>query len=92
MQTIICYDVSDAKCRQRLVKYLMGFAYRLQYSVFQCDIRSSEREKIQSRMAEIVKKDKTATITVFPLCNDCMGKTWSLGSPKEDYPYDAVII
>lgn len=43
-------------------------------------------------MAEIVKKDKTAAITVFPLCNDCMGKTWSLGSPKEDYPDDAVII
>ena len=36
MQYLISYDISDTKIRNKVVKYLESFCYRIQYSVFLC--------------------------------------------------------
>ena len=36
MQYLISYDISDTKIRNKVVKYLESFCYRVQYSVFFC--------------------------------------------------------
>lgn len=34
MRYLISYDISDTKIRNKVVKYLESFCYRVQYSVF----------------------------------------------------------
>lgn len=36
MRYLISYDISDTKTRNKVVKYLESFCYRVQYSVFLC--------------------------------------------------------
>lgn len=36
MRYLISYDISDTKIRNKVVKYLESFCYRVQYSVFLC--------------------------------------------------------
>ena len=38
MRYLICYDISDDKVRRSVVKYLEQRAWRVQYSVFSCEM------------------------------------------------------
>ncbi|MDU3113586.1 MAG: CRISPR-associated endonuclease Cas2 [Megasphaera sp.] len=49
MRYLICYDIADTKLRTKVAKYLEGFAFRIQYSVFMC-------ENTEKGMAEVYKR------------------------------------
>ena len=44
MRTLVSYDISDDKRRRKVCKILEGYGYRVQYSVFECDL---DDKKIQ---------------------------------------------
>jgi CRISPR-associated protein Cas2 len=65
---IVCYDICDETRLRRVAKVIEGFGFRMQYSVFQCDL--NETNLIQMRQAvenEIhAREDQVPYIDVGP--------------------------
>ena len=51
---LISYDISDDKRRSKIMKALEDHGKRVQYSVFECHLRSKELEQLKNRLAPLV--------------------------------------
>ena len=46
MKYLICYDITEDAIRGKMVRYLEAFTYRLQYSVFNCNLNSKNAAEV----------------------------------------------
>lgn len=51
---LLCYDVRDERRLRRVGKLAEEFGYRLQYSVFVCDLSAVERSSFERRLDDIL--------------------------------------
>ena len=51
---LVSYDISDDKRRNKVFDILEGQGDRVQYSVFFCDLSSSERVALESELTSII--------------------------------------
>lgn len=74
-QYIIAYDVSDSKIRTRIKKSCERYGYRIQFSVFSCDLNPKQYRKLLKELAEIIKQAEDnqtiKSIIIFPQCKEC---------------------
>lgn len=63
---VIAYDVSDRKRRNRLVKVLLNYAYRVQYSVFEMMVDESTIAKILEKIRRCIDEKKDS-INIYEL-------------------------
>lgn len=84
MKYIICYDIKEDKIRSRVVKYLEGLAFRLQYSVFSCDCSASEIKEIQQELLKLTHEAKRPLLLIVPVCRTCAKNIWMHGKPLEE--------
>lgn len=92
MKVIICYDIEDDKQRRKLVKYLESFAYRLQYSVFECELSAKELTLRRFELQDLLQGIERPKFTMITLCNDCVSKIWQLGTAREEKPRQCIIL
>ena len=59
MQYLISYDLSNTKIRNKVVKYLESFCYRVQYSVFLCVHAHVRVETIIKNLEILTRNDET---------------------------------
>ena len=78
MNLIICYDVCETKCRNKLAALLEGYGLRANYSVFELDVSEREYILIKERIARIIEP-KTDKVLFYRICKTCMAKSESLG-------------
>ena len=81
MRYLISYDVSDDKRRRRIVEALKDYAHRVQYSVFECDLKEEELHKLLHRV-EIAIDGKEDSCRVYRLCAACAGEVLVIGKGK----------
>ena len=74
----ISYDVSNAKRLNKVAKTLENFGIRIQFSFFECEMEKEQLEKLKASLLEILDK-KEDSLLIYPLCEDCVSKTTSLG-------------
>lgn len=55
MFTIISYDIANDKRRTRVLKLLKGYGTRVQYSVFECDLSTTQRAQVQRELADRIE-------------------------------------
>ena len=86
MRIVVCYDISDTKRRNEVAKILEGHGYRVQYSVFECDLKKEQLERLQQRLRPLVKGQEWAestplgeSIRFYSLCADCVKKVTVVG-------------
>ena len=84
MRYLISYDISDDKVRDKVVKYLEGFAFRLQYSVFSCNVSAKEAKKIWCDLISIATEDKSGNVLMTPLCKSCEKNLKLSSKPLEE--------
>ncbi len=84
MTYLICYDISENKIRQRIVKYLEAFAYRHQCSVFSCKCSAAKMENIKQVLCKMLEEAEEPRLLITPICYDCEQKMWKVGKPKEE--------
>ena len=71
MQYLISYDISDTKIRNKVVKYLESFCYRIQYSVFLCIHTRVRVETIIKQLELLTRNDETKRLLIISIwCND----------------------
>ena len=54
MFTIISYDIVEDKRRTKVMKFLLGYGARVQYSVYECDLTAAQFTKIQIELARLI--------------------------------------
>lgn len=83
MEYLICYDVSETKIRNGLVKFLETFAWRLQGSVFYCEHLPMTEDALISRMEAITSGASCRRLLVAPFCGHCEERMWMVGAMEE---------
>lgn len=74
----ISYDIANQKRLRRVAKTLENFGIRIQFSFFECEMQKEQLEDLRNRILEIMDK-KEDSLLIYPLCQDCVLKTTSLG-------------
>ena len=79
MRIIVSYDISDDKRRRKVAKILEGHGYRVQFSVFECDLEDHQIKKLWIRLKPLVSTKKGESIRFYPLHADSADKVQVLG-------------
>ncbi|RLJ16850.1 CRISPR-associated endonuclease Cas2 [bacterium endosymbiont of Escarpia laminata] len=84
---VIAYDIEDDAIRRRIHNLLKDHGQRVQYSVFECWLDTSERQKLRTALQQEV--DPGDQIRCYPLCQWCSKSTeWQgKGSAAENSDY-----
>jgi len=61
---LVCYDITDAKRLRRVFKTCKNFGNHLQYSVFECDLNSTEKACLERALGEVLKHDEDQVLFV----------------------------
>ena len=84
MKYLICYDIPETKIRNKVVKCLKNFSYRLQYSVFLGEGTSQEIMQVKVRLRNYVLNSPNARILIVPLTEENLNNWWMYGSVIEE--------
>lgn len=76
MQYLISYDISDAKIRNKVVKYLESFCYRIQYSVFLCAHTRVHVETIIKQLELLTRNDETKRLLIISISDTAKTPIW----------------
>lgn len=78
MMYFVCYDIADRKRRLKTVKTLENFGLRVQYSFFQCEIKKEQTVELENRLLDNID-EKNDSLRIYPICEDCLRNSFSLG-------------
>lgn len=84
MKYLICYDIPEDELRAKIVRYLEEFAYRLQYSVFNCNLDAKSAEFVWQDLLELVAESEGGSVLMTPLCKSCEKNLRLSGKPLEE--------
>lgn len=88
---VVSYDIPDDKRRTKVMKTLQGYGQRVQFSVFECDIRPGDLRELERRLRQIIDHD-VDDVRFYQLCENCQGKVKMLGKAERHLqpPYTVV--
>ena len=70
---VIAYDITDDLRRSRIVKVIEKHGIRVNYSVFECMLTDAQRDKLQEKIARLMRSSEDSVI-YYPLCLNCYSK------------------
>lgn len=76
MRYLISYDISDTKTRNKVVKYLESFCYRVQYSVFLCVYAHVKVETIAKKLEILTRCDETKRLFIVSISDTAKTPIW----------------
>ena len=76
MRYLISYDISDTKTRNKVVKYLESFCYRVQYSVFLCVHAHVKVETIAKKLEVLTRRDETKRLLIVSISDTAKIPIW----------------
>lgn len=76
MWYLISYDISDTKIRNKVVKYLESFCYRVQYSVFLCVHAHVRVETIAKKLEILTRGDETKRLLIVSISDTAKTPIW----------------
>lgn len=79
MRLIISYDISSDRRRRKVAQILEGYGYRVQFSVFECDLDARRLAELQRRLRPLVSKKADESVRFYPLCAECEKRVAVLG-------------
>ena len=79
MRVLISYDISDDKRRARVAKIMEGYGYRVQYSVFECDLTGKQLRELKHQLRDYVEPHTADSVRFYPLPADAVAKMSVLG-------------
>ena len=86
MKYLICYDIKENRIRRQIVKYLEGFAFRIQESVFSCEVSTAEIHRVRQDLLALTERSSHPLLLIVPICKTCERSIWMHGEPLEKQP------
>lgn len=80
---VISYDIPDDRRRSRVCDLLKDYGERVQYSVFECQLRAKDLRRLRERLKPLLEP-KEDDIRFYLLCATCTPKAvvWSARQRK----------
>ena len=78
---VVSYDIPNDRRRTKVMKTLEGYGHRVQYSVFECEVRPADLEKLKTRLKALIQPEED-DVRIYDLCESCQGKVMMLGRAK----------
>lgn len=73
LKNYLCfYDIEDQKTRNKLVKFLKQYGFRVQKSVFICFLEKDDKKRIIEYFKKIKNKDDKIGFAI--MCKNCFSK------------------
>jgi CRISPR-associated protein Cas2 len=88
---VVSYDVADDRRRHKVMKTLEGYGHRVQFSVFECELRPADLEKLKARLKTLIQPAED-DIRFYDLCESCQGKVTMLGKARAYRQASAVVV
>ena len=89
MKYLITYDIENDKRRKKISDELEAFGYRVNYSVFECELNQTKLRKLKEKIEELVDI-KYDSVRFYHICENCLPKSFELCNKgdifeKEDF-------
>lgn len=81
MFILVCYDIPQDKRRTQIAKTLEGFGRRVQYSVFECDLKPAQLQRLREKLEAIIEPSED-DLRFYFLCEACVPRMKRLGNPR----------
>ncbi len=88
---VISYDIPDNLRRTRIAKILEDFGDRVQYSVFECQIRRVDFLKLREKLKKLIDVSEGDSLRFYFLCESDVKKIERFGGISP-WPEDLIII
>lgn len=88
---LISYDISDPKRLNKTAKMMLNYGIRVQYSVFECILRTSEIAELKQRLLTIINPLEDS-IRIYGLCRHCECNIQILGTGSVGRDPDFIIL
>jgi CRISPR-associated protein Cas2 len=91
---LLCYDVRDDERLRRMAKLAEAYGYRLQYSVFLCDLSAVERSRLERAVRRTLELDVDGAVLIDlgPAGRSSAGRFHWLSRPPDIADPDAATI
>lgn len=77
MKYLITYDIENDKRRKKISDELEAFGYRVNYSVFECELNQTKLRKLREKIEEILD-EKYDSVRFYHICENCLPKSFEL--------------
>lgn len=89
MKYLITYDIENDKRRKKISDELEAFGYRVNYSVFECELNQTKLRKLKEKIEELVDV-KYDSVRFYHICENCLPKSFEFCNKgdifeKEDF-------
>ena len=86
MKYVITYDISNDKRRKKLSDLLEGYGYRVNYSVFECELNQTKFDKLlyEIELQKLVDK-KYDSLRFYYMCKNCISKSFDVGQRADAF-------
>jgi len=91
MLTVIAYDITDDRRRERVSTLLEDYGLRVNYSVFECELEGEEFAQVCAALARLIDA-RADRILLYRLCESCRPRKAELGRPGEEPGKTGVVI
>ncbi len=83
MFIVISYDIPDDRRRTRVMKALKDFGRHVQFSVFECDLKREDYQRLRKRLKELVDP-RQDNLRFYTLCEEDLKKRQVWGSERNE--------
>jgi CRISPR-associated protein Cas2 len=70
MYIVVSYDIADDKRRNKVMNELKNYGTHVQYSVFECDLSSTQVREMKMKLRKLIKQSEDS-IRYYFLCKGC---------------------
>ncbi|MFW3341876.1 MULTISPECIES: CRISPR-associated endonuclease Cas2 [Aliarcobacter] len=82
MKYLITYDIENNKRRKKVSDELEAYGYRVNFSVFECELNKTKMKKLIQKLEELIDKKKDS-LRFYHLCENCVPKSFELCNREE---------
>jgi len=79
MLHLVAYDIREPKRLRKIAKTCEDFGIRVEYSVFECDLKNEAFQQLWELLKEIVEPDEDC-ILAYRICGSCVTQIESMGA------------
>jgi CRISPR-associated protein Cas2 len=69
--------IQNDKRRKKISDELEAYGYRVNFSVFECELNQTKLKKLKSKLEELINK-KEDSLRFYHICENCLPKSFEL--------------
>ncbi len=87
---VVAYDIPNDKRRRKIGEALEAYGKRVNYSVFEIEVKSKTQKKLLENELLKILNAKEDSLRFYNICQECAKKSWSLGDENAPFERNAV--